>query len=203
MNAVVVAKTHMGQNICVGAVNADTGELLRLIPRDGSTYHSWQAFPHDIGDLITVKGSVARSVVAPHVEDFIVDDCNRTGKCAKDLAAWIRSRCTVWTGDRSCLFAGRLKFTSYGKGHLDRGDPLPDHSVGFWELPADLRLLAGDKKRYSLAAPLSVNAPYVGLGPPPKEIAAGSIVRVSLSRWWAPDDGGMPEACWLQISGHY
>ena len=203
MNAVVVAKTRMGQNICVGAVNAMTGDLLRLIPRDGANYHSWQEFKPDIGDLITLTGQAATSVEPPHIEDFIVDKFSDTGKQAKDLASWIRSRCTIWTGDRSCLFGGRLKFTTWGKGHVDRGDPLPTHSVGFWELPAPLNLEAGDKKRYSLAGGPSVSAPYVGLSGAPKQIAKGSLVRVSLSRWWAPDDGGMPEACWLQISGHY
>lgn len=203
MNAVVIAKTHMGKNICVGAVNADTGELLRLVPHDGSNYHSWQDFSHDIGDLVVITGMAASSVEAPHVEDFIVDKCTSTGKQAKDIPAWLRKRCMIWKGNRSCLFGGRLKFTSWGKGHVDRGDPLPDHSVGFWELPADFTLLPGEKKRFSLAGPLSVNAPYVGLGEPPEKILKGSLVRVSLSRWWAPNDGGMPEACWLQISGHY
>lgn len=203
MNAVIVAKTRMGQNICVGAVNADSGDLLRLIPRDGVAYHSWQGFKPDIGDLVTVTGNAATSVEAPHVEDFVVDTCTPTGKQAKDLASWIRNRCPIWKGDRSCLFNGHMKFTTWGKGHIDRGDPIPSHSVGFWELPAALKLQPGDKKRYSLTAAPSVSAPYVGLTEAPDQIPKGALVRVSLSRWWAPDDGGMPEACWLQISGFY
>jgi len=193
----------MGQNICVGAVDAAGGNLLRLIPRDGAEYHSWQEFKADIGDLVDLSGVAATSVEPPHVEDFIVDKCVPTGKHAKDLAGWIRNRCTVWTGDRSCLFGGCLKFTTWGKGHLDRGDPLPTHSVGFWELPAPLNLEQGEKKRYTLAGTPSVSAPYVGLSDAPQQIAKGSLARVSLSRWWAPDDGGRQEACWLQISGHY
>ena len=203
MNAVVVAKTRMGQNVCVGAVNADTGELLRLIPRDGVAYHSWQDFRPAIGDLINITGAAATSVEAPHVEDYIVDNWSPTGKRAGDLAGWIRSRCTIWKGDRTCLFDGRLKFTSWGKGHVDRGDPLPSQSVGFWLLPETLNLEPGDKKRYTLAGAMSVSAPYVGLSDAPQQIAKGSIVRVSLSRWWAPEDGDMPQACWLQVSGHY
>lgn len=181
MNSVVVAKTRMGQNICVGAVNAATGELQRLIPRDGANYHSWQEFKPDIGDLISITGAAATSVEPPHVEDFIVDKFSPTGKQAKDLAKWIRGRCTIWTGDRSCLFGDRMKFTSWHKGHVDRGDLLPTHSVGFWELPAPLNLEAGDKKRYSLAGMPSVSAPYVGLSDAPKQIGKGSLVRVSFA----------------------
>lgn len=203
MNVVVVAKTRMGRNICVGAVAIDTGKLLRLIPRHGSTYRSWPEFRPEVGDLLDVAGAPAASVDAPHVEDFIVDQCTLTAAGAKDLAGWIRGRCTVWRGDRSCLFGGRLRFTPSGKGHLDRGDPLPAQSVGFWELPAALELEPCDATRYRLVGTPPVRAKYVGLSAAPAQIRGGSLVRVSLSSWWTPDEGGKPEACWLQISGHY
>jgi hypothetical protein len=193
----------MGQNVCIGAVDADTGELLRLIPRIGAAYHSWQEFRADIGDLINVVGTKATVIDPPHVEDFLVDQWSPAGKKARDLAAWIRGKCRIWTGDRSSLFDGRLRYTSWGKGHIDRGEPLPTNSVGFWEVPESLILESGDKKRYSMAGVLPVSAPYVGLPVPPPTIAKGSLIRVSLSRWWAPDDGSMAEACWLQISGCY
>lgn len=202
MNTVVVAKTRMGQNICVGAVHADSGDLLRLIPRVGATYHSWKEFKADIGDLITVVGAKATTIDPPHVEDFLVDKWSQTGTRV-DLAAWIRGKCRVWKGDRSCLFDGRLRFTSWGKGHIDRGDPLPANSVGFWEVPQSLTLDPSDKKRYTLTGLLPLNAPYVGVPSAPSTIEKGRLVRVSLSRWWAPEDGSMPEACWLQISGCY
>jgi len=203
MKAVVVAKTHMGQNLCIGAVEETSGRLLRLIPTDGAEYHSWQEFDADIGELIDVTGSTAASVDPPHVEDFIVSKWNKTGKATKNLSAWIRNRCDVWRGGRSSLFDGKLRFTSRGKGHIDRGDPLPANSVGFWELPAPLRLESSDKKRYTMSGQLPVSAPYVGVQSPLQRITKGQLVRVSLSRWWAPDDSDMPEACWLQISGCY
>jgi hypothetical protein len=142
MNVVVVAKTKMGQNVCVGAVDAGSGVLLRLIPRDGAEYHSWQDFKADIGDLIVVTGGKATSVDPPHVEDFLVSSWRPTGKSTKDLSAWIRSKCVVWSGDRSKLFDGKLRFSLHGKGHIDRGDPLPAQSVGFWKLPAPLTLVS-------------------------------------------------------------
>jgi len=203
MKAVVVAKTRMRQNICVGAVDASNGELLRLIPRVGAEYHSWQEFNADIGDLIDLKGSKATTCEPPHLEDFLVDQWAPTGRKSKDLPTWIRNRCLVWNGDRSSLFDGKLRFTSRGKGHIDRGDTLPIHSVGFWELPAPLNLEPGAKKRYTLAGSPPLNAPFVGMSETHTQIPQGAIVRVSLSRWWAPEDGSLPEACWLQISECY
>jgi len=202
MNVVVVAKTRMGQNICVGAVHAETGDLLRLIPRADAAYHSWRKFEAEIGDLIRLAGARATAIDPPHVEDFLVDTWASTGNKERNLPAWIRGKCLVWKGDRSSLFDGKLRFNSRGTGRIERGDPLPTQSVGFWELPAPMRLEPDNNKRYALAGPVSLSAPYVGLVPPPKRIAKRALVRVSLSRWWAPD-ASRPEACWLQISGRY
>ena len=212
MKAVIAAKTHMGQNISVGAVDADTGDLLRLIPRDNAAYHSWQEFNANIGDLIDLEGSKAPTVKPPDfepphsAEDVLVDKWNPTGKKEKDLSAWIRSRCLIWKGDLSSLFDGKLLFTSWGKGHIDRGDPLPTHSVGFWELPAPLTLKHGpDGKPYYTAVGITppIAIKYVGVGKPEEELPVGRVIRLSLGRWWAPDDGSKPEACGLQISGWY
>ncbi len=203
MNVVIVAKTRMGKNVCVGAVDAESGELLRLIPREGAKFHSWQEFNANIGDLITVTGTKAAAVDPPHVEDYLVAKWTATGKSAKDLNAWILNKCVVWTGNRSKLFDGKLRFTPNGKGHIDQGDVLPTHSVGCWMLPAPLRSDQSEKKRYVMAGTLPFSAPLVGLESPPTTIPRNAIIRLSLSRWWAPEDGTMPEACWLQISGFY
>jgi len=202
MKAVIVAKTHMGQNLCVGAASAEDGLLLRLIPRDGAEYHSWQSFDPDVGDLITISGTNSDQIDPPHTEDFLVDKFEPTGKRAKDLSRWIESRCTVWTGGRESLFDHKLHYTSTGKGHVFRSHSLPSCSVGFWQLPANFRLQPGTK-RYLLQSRQPVRVPFVGLGTPPDTIHAGSIVRVSLARWWAPADGSIPEGCWLQLSGWY
>lgn len=203
MKAVVVAKTRMGKNICVGAVACKGGQLLRLIPRDGAEYHSWHAFDAEVGAVIELTGEDAGDDSdPPHVEDYIVDRWQSDGSSIKSLGQWLRHNCEVWRGNRSTLFGGKLQFTSSGKGHLKRGLPLPSQSVGFWEIPAQLSRQP-DGKHLRLVGSPSVTAPYVGLAPCPDKVPAGALVRVSLARWWQPDDGGFPEACWLQISGHY
>ena len=46
--------------------------------------------------------------------------------------------------------------------------------------------------------------PYVGFADPIERIPKGALVRVSLARWWRPDDApDMEERCYLQLSGWF
>ena len=55
-----------------------------------------------------------------------------------------------------------------------------------------------------MAGAKGLSIPYVGYEAPVLVIPAGSLVRVSLARWWhkpnAPDEG---ETCSLQLSGWF
>ena len=46
---------------------------------------------------------------------------------------------------------------------------------------------------------------YVGEESPIKVIPAGTLVRLSLARWWRPEDSepNFEERCYLQLSGWY
>ncbi|HRQ73152.1 MAG TPA: hypothetical protein PLU35_09005 [Phycisphaerales bacterium] len=202
MMAVVVAKTRMRNNICIGAVDVENGGSLRLVPRERPEYHSWPSFDARIGTVVALRGIRPARVLPPHVEDFLVAHWE-TASRIEDLPEWIRGRCDAWTGDRSCMFGGAIRFTPRGKAFVQRGDPLPSGSVGFWELPADMAIQDGPRPRYVMGGRSPIDVPYVGLGKPIPIIPAGTLVRVSLSRWWAPDDASMPESCWLQLSGFF
>ncbi len=201
--AVVVAKTRMRNNICVGAVDVENGRSIRLVPRERPEYHSWRSFDAPIGAVVALRCARPEWVEPPHVEDALVDQLKTVDRI-DDLSEWIRNHCDVWTGDRSCMFGGAIRFTSRGKAFVQRGDPLPSGSVGFWELPADMAIQGGkEKARYVMGDRSPVDVPYVGLNEPIPVIPAGTLLRVSLSRWWRPDDASMPESCWLQLSGFF
>lgn len=205
MRAVVVAKTQMGQNICVGAVAEESGELLRLIPAEAAEYHSWRRFDADVGSIIIVEGSSARDVVPPHVEDYLVKRYRRTGKRKSNLERWIRNNCEVWIGPRTTLFGGCLRYRTNGRGYLSRAGEVPENSVGFWELPNDLRKQEiNNRVRYSYSGRLCVDVPFVGTGSGshPDTIVKGTLARMSLSRWFKPE-GAEEAKCWLQLSGYY
>ncbi len=205
MNAVVAAITRMGDALCVGAVAKQDGALLRLIPKGSEKFHCWTHFDAVVGDCIELTGSNASKIEAPHREDYVVDQWRKTGNSVENMASWLRERCSVWVGGRDSIFDGHLGFSANGKGFLERAGPdsLPKQSVGLWELPAPL-VLQSDKKLYKLESNPVVTVKYVGIEHAlPQKLPAGTLVRLSLARWWEPDDGGMPERCWLQLSGWY
>lgn len=201
MRAVVIAKTKMGENICVGAADLESGSAMRLIPADGAEFHSWREFRPSIGSIIELTGSPSRKTEPPHTEDILVVSWNDTNTRIDDISNWIRKNCNVWHGNRSSLFDGVMQFTQLGKGQILR-NRLPSSSVGFWVTPRDL-VYYPETNRYAYAGALPVNARYVGLEEASENIPANSLVRVSLARWWKPEGSDMPEACWLQISGYY
>jgi len=45
--------------------------------------------------------------------------------------------------------------------------------------------------------------PYVGFEPKVNLIPAGTLMKISLARWWKPEDSDMSERCYLQLSGWY
>jgi len=208
MKAVIVAKTRMGCNFCIGAVDTTSHKLLRLIPRKDPEFHSWSKFKANVGSIVNFTGTPSPRFEAPHVEDFLVNKYNRIGTMP-NLPSWIRKNCTVWTGDLSQLFDGKMKFTSKGKGHIDRGAPLPSSSVGFWEIPSPMmKILVEDKIRfnmYSQSGQLLIDVPFVGADAItlPQQLDTGTLVRVSLSRWLPSRTPAFDDACWLQLSGYY
>ncbi len=44
---------------------------------------------------------------------------------------------------------------------------------------------------------------YVGAERAIPVIPAGTLIRVSLARWWAPEGSEMEERCYVQLSGWY
>lgn len=79
-------------------------------------------------------------------------------------------------------------------------------STGYWLLGEDLHLKRkewdGEVKLHYISQ--KVEARYVGVDKEIPKINAGTLVRVSLARWWSedPDANGEPR-CYLQISGWY
>jgi 1-acyl-sn-glycerol-3-phosphate acyltransferase len=84
------------------------------------------------------------------------------------------------------------------------GDPPADHSVCFWELEKDLLLYFSKKNKIRYRYDdneFYINIPFVGYQPPIPFIPAGTVVRLSLARWWAGT--GEEPRCYLQLSGWY
>lgn len=109
----------------------------------------------------------------------------------------------MWQGAPSNLFDSCLCFTGSGRGFIAAQTGVPANSAGFWisdrdlvEMPAEA---GGIFYEYSNARQVK----YVGLIETLSNIPAGTLLRVSLARWWKPEDVEIEERCYLQLSGWY
>ena len=105
MKVVTVAKTHMGENICVGVVSKKNNRLLRLIPIKNVSYRSWSPseFKHKIGSVLEIEGKQSDNIEPPHFEDYIVSRCIETPYYIEKLSAWIEEHCVIWKGNPEYL----------------------------------------------------------------------------------------------------
>jgi hypothetical protein len=80
-------------------------------------------------------------------------------------------------------------------------------STGFWlpDRPLTLQEEAAGRHYYVYPGLGGVRRlRYVGATEPLLEIREDQLVRVSLARWWQPDDDpAMELRCYLQLSGSY
>ena len=107
----------------------------------------------------------------------------------------------IWRGSTDILFDGHINWTPNGSGYISESGQIPENSVGFWIPDKELtRRDYNEKVRYSYPIRWR-NITFVGFQDPLDSIPAGTLVRVSLARWWSPDEN--EERCYLQLSGYY
>lgn len=82
---------------------------------------------------------------------------------------------------------------------------VPDRSTGFWIPDRELRLRGGGKHYNYVKGALQRGLSHVGEAAATRRIPAGTLVRVSLARWWKPEDADpdFEERCYQQLSGWY
>ena len=202
MRCLIVSKTEAGREVCVGALAADRSNL-RL------TEHPWSHFlpadtPYAIGQVWELSYTAREDVAPPHVEDVLVTS-RELSREVPDMAELLAGLVTPWQGGVNSLFDGKIRGPTTN-GSLYIQDNIPDQSVGFWIPNEDLAgsYTPGMTAFYYRCNQVRIR--YVGaVHPPPERIAAGTLVRVSLSRWYRPPDAAddFPERCYLQISGSY
>lgn len=196
----IVSRTKMRGGVCVGGFDVDAGENVRLLPLDGQHSHH-ASVPYRIGQVWEMDLRRPSDLRPPHVEDMLVRSARREGD-QPTLAAWLGERVPTVEGDASKLFGGTLHVSGGGTAYVGH-NAVPTSSVAFWRPSADLELAPGGRPHYR--APFNahtVSVAYVGESEPDPIIAAGSLVRMSLARWFAPG-GDAFEGCWLQVSGWY
>lgn len=200
MRCLIVSKTRAGNAVCVGALTTN-GENLRLTEREGFPFLKINT-AYEIGQVWDLTYTRCRDVQPPHVEDVLVTASVFQKAAYNDLAVRIPRVATVWRGGIESLFDGEIRGpTASGSGYIQ--GTVPNQSVGFWCPDVDLvGEYTGNGLYYHYE---QFRAPYVGVARSSQRIPAGSLVRISLARWWKPldTDDDFPSRCYLQVSGCY
>lgn len=191
----------MSSAVCVGGVLAD-GRFVRLL--DSNSNNQSINTKLEVGEVYTINFEERKSVTPPHVEDILVDSFKYkfTFNSINDMVNYLidKLEIPVWEGSCDVLFDYKILWTLGGSGYISE-ENVPSHSVGFWKSDRDLtRRDFNDKVRYSYPIRWR-NIPFVGFQEPLDVIPMGTLIRVSLARWWSPD--GEEERCYLQLSGWY
>ncbi len=206
MKCLIVSKTHAGSSVCVGGLAAD-GSNLRLTEQVGFPFLSRDT-QYKIGQLYELEYTQCQDVSPPHIEDVLVTSHAFLGSYS-NLSEILPRLVRVWEGGIHELFEDEIRGPSQsGSGYIDEGN-IPSQSVGFWCPSQDFTgeaqvspYTGNTRYRYQYGL---FSLPYVGVDTPPKHISAGSLVRVSLARWFKPPNASddFPKRCYLQISGFY
>ncbi len=206
MKVLVVSRTKMGGGRCIGGLNLDDGASVRLLNRNGGCHST--SSPYQIGEIWELATAPVAELVAPHVEDVIVKGAKRISQMSgTQLTRTILDRISdgllLWEGGPSALFDRCVRFTGKGNGYIS-ARKIPSRSTGFWVPDKELDLSKQSNHYVYDLRDTNHAFAYVGEAPPTKAIAAGRLVRMSLARWWRPDDlPDMEERCYVQLSGWY
>ena len=204
MKVLILSKTHMQLGrCCIGGIS-ETGEYVRLLTEGSENQQeTTELLPCQVWEIDYIK---REHIVPPHIEDVLVRtktfryELEHESKVIEIIG---KLKAPVWEGSPNNLFDGKIKWTDSGSGYISKSD-IPSHSVGFWIPDADLtKDEYGGKIRYRHHYEEGWRSlPFVGYEEPTDRIPAGTLLRVSLARWWKPD-GIDEERCYLQLSGWY
>lgn len=200
---IIVARTRMyGGRVCVGALS-DAGENLRLMNKDCASDRD-QDSPFRVGEQWEITCDPCGPRKPPHVEDVFVSKANKRSD-VDALSDYILKRAAPWKGTIDTLFEGKIQFTRNGAGFISDA-AVPAGATGFWIPSSDLHLDHDERNKAGYYPRQDYrHLSYVGVQDTVDVIKAGQLVRVSLARWWRPEnaDSDFEERCYAQLSGWY
>jgi hypothetical protein len=202
MEVLIVAKTHMKNGACIGALDLSTKKNIRLLNDNDQNQPKDTDF--EIGQVWDLEYHVRQTIIPPHVEDVIVTRKTFLRK-QKNLNLFLLNNVNVWKGDPRSIFDNKIDFPIAKSGYVTKQRGIPSQSVGFWLADKDLELtILDDQKHYFYFGDYNdvYVFPYVGYADTNEKIRKGSIIRVSLARWWSPTPN-IYKRCYCQLSGWY
>lgn len=203
MEVLILSKTHFGsKSVCIGGVVLQNHQYVRLLNPGGWYQYADTAF--NIGDVWDIEFKPSSPIREPHNEDVVVIS-QRYLRTVDSITKFVNdNRLPIWKGSIHNIFQGKIKWASTGTGFLSVNyHDYPDHSIGFWQSDKPL-IYKNDHYFYNsfVLRPFR-QLKYKGIPEPIEIIPANTLLRVSLAKWWRPEDSDVEERCYLQLSGWY
>lgn len=191
----------MRNTACVGGILED-GRYVRILKSNEANLPINTKI--SVGDIYEISFIDRPITTPPHIEDILVSSAKLIEQIDITAAVIREWGGEIWSGGTDVLFDGCLRWTDSGSGYVVRSNGLPTNSVGFWLPNRNLgRNDYENKVKFRYPNTNWRTLPFVGFQDPVDMIASGTLVRLSLARWWSPDDTAQEERCYLQLSGWY
>lgn len=206
MEVLIVSKTHMSNAACVGGLVLSNNRYIRLL--NPGNYNQPTDTEFEVGDIYELTFTDRTNIHPPHIEDVIISS-KRFVRRVDNMPDFLTKRNIIdWNGHINNLFGGLLSWTNSGTGYIPLGGQMPAKSVGFWIADKDLIRVSFENNKVRFRYPNGTNyrnISYVGYQDTLATIPAGTILRVSLSRIFPPENSEItaPRGYYLQLSGWY
>jgi hypothetical protein len=206
MEVLIVSKTHMSSAACVGGLVLSNNRYVRLL--NPGNYNQPKDTDFEVGDIYELTFADRTDIHPPHIEDVIISS-KKFVRRVDNMPNFLTQRNIIdWKGHINNLFGGLLSWTNSGTGYIPLGGRMPTQSVGFWIADKDLFRVSFENNRVRYRYPNGTNyrnISYVGYQDTLSTIPAGTILRVSLSRIFPPENSEItaPRGYYLQLSGWY
>lgn len=206
MEVLIVSKTHMLSAACVGGLVLSNNRYVRLL--NLGNYNQPINTNFKVGDIYDLTFTDRPNIHPPHNEDVIISS-NTFLRRIDNMPTFLTQRNIIdWNGHINNLFDGLLSWTNSGTGYIPLGGQMPNKSVGFWIADKDLIRVSFENNKVRFRYPNGAvyrSVRYVGYQGTLTPIPAGTILRVSLSRIFPPENSEIttPRGYYLQLSGWY
>lgn len=205
MEVLILSKTKYGTTqVCVGGICVNSKQFVRLLNQGG--YYQPADTKFNIGDIWDINFTVNPNRKEPHNEDVTIHSYTFVRK-VYPLETFIKNMgVPIWKNNIANIFEGKILWQGNGKGYFSKNiKNYPIHSVGFWISDIDLiHQKVGHQDFYIYQNNgISRQIVYKGNQSILPVIPKGRLIRLSLAKWWKPEDSDIEERCYLQLSGWY
>jgi hypothetical protein len=201
MEVLILSKTKYGNTqVCVGGICINNKQFIRLLNQGG--YYQPADTQFNIGDIWDITFTVNPNRKEPHNEDVTIHTYKFVRKIYQ-LETYIKNMgVPIWRNNISNIFEAKILWQRNGKGYFSENiKNYPSHSVGFWISDIDLNYSNGSYIYENNG--VSRQIVYKGNQTALQVIPKGRLIRLSLAKWWKPEDSDIEARCYLQLSGWY